>query len=193
MRIKLDKERGFSLLEIIMVLAIFSIISVGIFNSFTTGMKVYKDALDLTRGDTQATAVTDYLGQYLIDAGNFGVIPDAGTNSVTFQKPVEYSNASNSVVWSNDYTLQFVLDDGEEDNDADDNNDNRPDEGSIKIVLPDSSTRTIASDVKDFTITRNGDVLHIAVTVFIYNRDGVLLEYTSETDIHLLNVAIGAE
>lgn len=91
---KTKDHRGFTLLELLIAVTIFSIAAVAIYSSFNVGIRAWRKAEDSYKIRQEARHALDRIGRELRNAVNFTPMPfDGSSNYVSFSRALKISDS----------------------------------------------------------------------------------------------------
>ncbi|UCD14898.1 MAG: type II secretion system protein [Candidatus Omnitrophota bacterium] len=102
------KKKGFTLVETIVVITIFSIIAVGIASSFTAGMKIWGRARNVDFTQSEALLNLERMAGQLRQCVNISSIGFGGTNEEIFF-PAVYGNLAGKIIYKFDAPSKTIL------------------------------------------------------------------------------------
>ncbi|KPJ62337.1 MAG: hypothetical protein AMS15_04295 [Planctomycetes bacterium DG_23] len=193
---KIMKEKAFTLLEIVVVMAIFLIILLMVFAVADRGTKFYytasalaslqetgRKALDRMATDLRGTGlsiVTDSQGQPLVQGLSY--------QEIRFRRNPGYGN--DGIPWDEGEAIvyRFDYDTGETDNEVDDDGDGLIDEGVI-VRVEDGSPAEIAHNVKEggLSFILQGSRIVMTVELQDIDENRRSLEASVDTIVYLRN------
>jgi len=190
-------QRGFSLLEVMIVTTILVVIVGGIFQVLSAGLNAYNSGTVLVDVQGLARRTMEGMIREVQGAGLSTVSPtpplpgQTGTSTITFQQATGYSGGS--VTWGDTITVAFAYVDGESDNGADDNGNHLVDEGVVTLTIDDGeggiTNETIGYWVKEGGLQFNlsGALLTITLEVERYEPRGELMQALLSTTVKIKN------
>lgn len=193
------RVEGFTLLEVMISIAVLSILVVGIYSALSASQSMY--ATGITRQEIQdrvRRALNDIQMELRQSSGGtgaaitFGTSGTGGDQSVTFCMCTGF--AAGVATYGTPITITTINGDGENDNGADDNNNRMVDERKIVRTQTGRPTKVIADNVKEgsliFTRTLTAglvDRIRIDLTLLGVDARGRVIEATDNVTIDLRN------
>ena len=152
---KYSRQSGFTMIEMVIVAAIFAIVMNSAVTTMRSGQKSFEQSVSSTVLSSRANRVLNRIARRMTSGGS-SVLDQLDSaplseDSVTFQDIQGFSNGA--PIWSDDVQILLEYDEGETDNDIDDDGDGLIDE--CRIVQVESGTGgdqrvVIAKSVAEF-------------------------------------------
>jgi prepilin-type N-terminal cleavage/methylation domain-containing protein len=182
---------GFTLLEIVIVLALFSIISVTTLSLLMSGRDTYSSGLTLATLQDQARRVVEDLANEIQQSSVSRLSPAPPAlpeylDTMSYQINTGY--ADGQIQWGAPITFSFQYANGEIDDNQDNNGNTLVDEGYL-IRTQSGATQYITYYVKDdgFRLSLDRNKLRIYLALQNVDDRGNLLETSVETTVELKN------
>ena len=193
------RPRGFTLLEIMISVAVLAIMVVGIYSVLASSQSLYvtgvsrNEIQDRVRRALDAIALELRQGSSGLGAGiTFATAGSAGDETVTFCMCTGY--AAGVPTWSAPITFTTITSDGEADNGLDDNGNRRIDERKIMRTQTGRPDKMIADNLKEGSLrfTRNltmglVDRITVSLTLEGVDSQGKIIEASGAVTVDLRN------
>ena len=133
-RKRYSASRGFSLLEVMIVIGVSSLVMLGVYECLSSGTERYEVESLYADMDIHGNFVLTDIVDDMRSGGlnTIDLTPTVkGNTRITFQKNEGYDTAAGAITWSQPISYEWRLDPRESDNGIDDDNDGRIDEGRV--------------------------------------------------------------
>ena len=182
---------GFTLLEIVIVMLIFSIISTAALTLLISSQNVFGSGTTIANLENQARRIVEQLANEIQQSSVSRLSPAPPAlpeylDSMTYQINIGYVNGV--IQWSTPITLAFQYAAGETDDGIDNNGNGMIDEGFLTRTQ-DGVTQYITYWVKDdgFHLSIDRNKLRIHLELENTNNRGTIMETSVETIVELKN------
>lgn len=193
------RSGGFTLLEVMISIAVLAILVVGIYSALSASQNMY--ATGITRQEIQdrvRRALNDIQLELRQSSGGtgaaitFGTSGTGGDQSVTFCMCTGF--AAGAATYGTPITITTIVGDGETDNGVDDNNNRMVDERKIIRTQTGRPTKVIADNLKEgsliFTRTLTAglvDNIRVDLTLLGVDAQGKVIEASGNVTFDLRN------
>ena len=188
-----NRQAGFSLVEMMIVMVIMTIIIGGVMQVLLSGLHTYNVGSNLVDIQNQARRVVDRIAKEIQGAGIDTISPtppatgSTGTHTITFQPCTGYSGGA--VTWGSVTTIAFAYAEGETDDGLDNNNNIIADDGKVTLAVTGLDTVVLGRWIKEDGLSFNldGSLLTITVELEIPSARGETEETTLVTTVEIKN------
>jgi prepilin-type N-terminal cleavage/methylation domain-containing protein len=181
------RERGFSLLEVLVVSSVMTLVLGGAFTVILRSERLVGDEILRYSLDETGRRVIDRLCDELRAADPSKLLPLglADSSWVQFQRVTGYAGGVPQL--APPVTVAFQLAPRESANGRDDNGDGRVDEGSITLTVGSGSPVTLAGNILGFRLNGTTGGISFAVDVGLLDDTGALVQKTYQGQVSFRN------
>ena len=185
--------KGFTLIELMIVLVIFAIISATALSLLVTSQNTYSSGITIANLENQARTVVEQLVNEIQQSSVSRLSPAPPAlpeylDAMTYQINTGYNTGTGSIQWSTPISLSFQYADGETDDGLDNNSNGMIDEGFL-VRTRDGATERVTYYVQDdgFRLSLERNKLRIFLALQNTDNRGNILETSVETVVELKN------